>query len=383
MAKTATKALGDDPRVIPNHNQIYAVVNDIAQQSMGGSAIKAVDTATFVSLGDQILSSQTNTTAFMQTLVQRIGRTVISYRPYTNKLRSLAYEQFEWGAILQKIKVEMPVAVEDQTLNLTDGYSIDPYIVKKPVAHQKLFVRTGSETFFITTQTRWLREAFLSETAMGSFLAAVTGEVRNALELKDENLGRMAIATYIANMASGQKVHLLTEYNTLSGETVTASNALINKGFLAWAFTRMKTVGEKMEYMSVAKNADGYERHTPAEEQRFITSIDFVNAMETVVKADAFHEGYFEKVPFIKMPYWQAELSPNTIKITAEDESTVTVSNIFGLISDRWAFGTYRELEEVLTTPVNARGSYYNTFWHGLTSVAVDTSEQGILFLLD
>ena len=372
-----------NPRAILNHNQIYALVNEIASQSMGKTDIAAVDTSSFVSLGNQILSSQTNVEAFMSSLVQRIGKTIISYRPYTNKLRDLSYEPFEWGAILQKIKVQMPEAVEDETLNLVDGQSIDPYIVKKPVAQQKLFARTGSETFYITTQTKWLREAFLNPDAMGNFLAAVEGEVRNALELKDENLGRLSIATYIANMGNDQIVHMLTEYNTLSGQTVTAANAYINRDFLAWAFTRMKTVGEKMEYMSVNKNKDGFERHTPAAEQRFITSIDYINAMETVVKADAFHDDYFSEAVFLRMPYWQSEKTPNSVSITLEDETEKTVSNIFGLIADRWAFGTYRELEEVLTTPVNARGAYLNTFWHGLRSVACDMSEQGILFLLD
>ena len=44
--------------------QIYTVVNGAAAQALGTGAIAAVDTASFVSLGNSVLSSSVNTEAF-------------------------------------------------------------------------------------------------------------------------------------------------------------------------------------------------------------------------------------------------------------------------------------------------------------------------------
>ena len=83
-------------------NQIYEIVNDVAKQTMGESALTATDTASLVAMGNAILSSSTNTECFIDTLVQRIGKTIISYRPYKSKLGLLAVDDMTMGAIMQK-----------------------------------------------------------------------------------------------------------------------------------------------------------------------------------------------------------------------------------------------------------------------------------------
>ena len=120
--------------------QIFALVNDVYGQMAGSEPITAIDTSSLVSMGDAVLSSTANTEAFMNTLVQRIGKTIISYRKYTNQLSKLVMDDFQFGAIVQKIKVDMPTATADDAYNLVDGQSIDQYKVAKPSAKQKLFV---------------------------------------------------------------------------------------------------------------------------------------------------------------------------------------------------------------------------------------------------
>ena len=46
-------------------DQIYELVNTIAEQTLGTSAIKATDTSTLVALGQSVISSTTNTENFM------------------------------------------------------------------------------------------------------------------------------------------------------------------------------------------------------------------------------------------------------------------------------------------------------------------------------
>lgn len=361
--------------------QLYDILNDINDQTMGETAIKAVDTASFIAMGQQVLASASNTEPFLNTLVQRIGKSIISYRRYQSKLADMALTDVEWGAILQKIKVDMPQAVEDASVELEDGKSIDPYIVTKPVTHQKFFVVRSPYDFKITTQYRWLKEAFLSEGAMMSFISAVNGEAENALELSQENLARMCMNNFIANTDTSQQVKLLTMYNTASGKTLTVDNALLDESFLRFAVGQIKLKMIQMEMMSTQFNREGLQRHTPRADQRFVVRADFQLAMETQVEYAAFHDEYVKLEDFIKVPYWQSSDSPNDILVEGDDGEN-EVKNVLAFLHDRDALGTFRKETEVLTTPVNARGAYWNTFYHTNDARFNDMSENGIVFLL-
>lgn len=373
-------------------NQIYELVNDVAQQTMGESALTASDTASLVAMGNAILSSSTNTEAFIDTLVQRIGKTMISYRPYKSQLGLMAVSDMTMGAIMQKIKVKMPTAVEDVTTQLIDGQSIDQYIVSKPRATQKLFVKRTPFTFYVTIQKKWLREAFTSEVAMGSFISAIYGEIENALELSQENLARLCMANFMASISESinRVINLVTEYNALvlTSEQVTAANALVNESFLRYALGRMNNISKKMKTMSVLYNDGTETRHSPEGDQRFVSLVDFQTALETQVQWAAFHEQYVKKQNGIEVPYWQAAQSPMNIDLIIEgddpeQEESTTLSNIVAFIHDRDALGTYRKEVEVATTPLNARGLYTNQFWHMNDLYFNDVSENGVIFTLN
>ena len=60
-----------------------------------------------------------------------------------------------------------------------------------------------------------------------------------------------------------------------------------------------------------------------------------------------------------------------------------TIENVVGILFDREGIGTFRQEEKVLTTPVNARGAYYNTFWHEKQMWFNDMSENAVIFTLN
>ena len=371
-------------------NQIYSIVNDAAEQTLGESALQANDTASLVAMGDAILSSSTNTECFIDTLVQRIGKTIISYRPYKSQLGLLAVDDMTMGAIMQKIKVKMPEAVEDVTTQLIDGQSIDQYIISKPKATQKLFVKRTPYDFFITIRKKWLREAFQSTTAMGSFLAGVYGEIENALELSQENLARLCMANFIGTISasSNRVINLRTEFYNVTGQGPSADEFMVREDCLRFALGRMNNIAKKMKTMSVLYNDGSETRHSPEGDQRFVSLIDFQTALETQVQWAAFHEQYVKKQNGIEVPYWQAAQSPMNIDLVLEgddpeQEEHTTISNVVAFIHDRDALGTYRKEVEVATTPLNARGMYTNQFWHMNDLYFNDISENGVIFTLN
>ena len=363
-------------------DHIYTLVNSVAAQSTGHSGIVATDTSSLVALGNTVLSSSTNTEAFINTLLQRIGRTIIDFRRYRNKLSDMVLNDFEYGMILQKVKVVMPEAVDDPTYDLVDGSSIDPWTVYKPTAVQKLFVKRTPYMFAQTISRQALKEAFTSADAMGQFIAAVMGEMRNAVELSLENLGRLTICNMIAETAS--QVDLVTEWNNMGG-SLTAATALLDKDFLAYAIRRINEILDGIQALSELYNDGTVARFTPEEDVRVKLISPFVRAAETVVQYAAFNEELIRvDNRYLKVPYWQDAQDPMEINVDrASDSAATNIQNIIGVVHDREACGMYRIEEEVNTTPLNAKGRYYTTYMHEEQLWFNDLSENFVVFTLN
>lgn len=372
--------------------QIYSIVNGAVSQAIGDSALSSIDTKDLVSLGSVVLSSSTNTEAFLNTLAQRIGRTIYRFRAYNNKFKDMVISDMEFGAIMQKVRVAMPEAVSDPTYSLTNGEAIDHYTVAKPTAQQKLFVTRTPYMFKITIQRETLKEAFLSVEAMGSFIALIFGEVRNAIELSLEELGRltMSVAMSETSDSNRQRVHLVTEYNTeynLEGDdALTATTALHSDSFMRFAIMRINHTIDNMQDMSVLYCDGVMPTFTNKENMRIRVLSGFQRRLETVTEYAAFHDQFTSiDAQYSTVNFWQSEQTPGSIDILVRPSmgDRVQLSNIVACIHDRDAFGIYQIDENVLTTPVNAAGQYYNQFWHEKQARFVDTSENLVIFILD
>ena len=382
-------------------NQIYAIVNEVNAEAFGSTDIDVIDAQGLVALGDSVLSSTTNTEAFLNTLVQRIGRTIISFRQYRNKLSDMVVDDFEYGAILQKIRVHLTDAETDPAYALTDGQSVDPWTINKPDVEQKLFVSRTPYMFSVTIARKQLKEAFLSESAMGAFIGAVFGQVRNSIEVSLENLGRACIANMIGEFTpatpSGgsattlnHEVALCTLYNTARGYEegdagyVDDTNALFDDAFLRFAVSTMKSYSDNLTDMSTLYNDGTIESFTPREDQRLKVLSGFERALETVVQYSAFNEEMVRLNAFSTVNFWQSAQDKSYIMVErASDGAQVIKTHVVAVLYDREALGMYKKDEDVLTTPVNAKGLYYNTFYHQLELWFNDTSENFVYFTLN
>ena len=370
--------------------QIYTLVNEVNAEAFGANALSVVDTSSLISLGTTVLNSSTNTEAFLNTLAQRIGRTILRFRDYRNKLGDMVINDFEYGAILQKIKVIMPVAEEDQSYDLIDGQTVDHYEISKPQVDQKLFVTRTPYQFKITIQREHLKEAFLSESAMGSFIGVVFGEVRNAIEVSLENLGRVTLATAIAEtIGTSREIKLITEYNAYYNPatplTPGDTTVLNNDEFLRFAIFRMNNIKDAIQDMGQLYNDATMDTFTPAEDIRMRVLSMFQRRLETVTQYAAFHDELvgFDGV-YSVINFWQAQQSPMAINIKRPSDDTATTCDcVIALMHDRDAMGVYKIDEVVSTTPMNSAGLYYNTYYHEKQLRFVDLSENFVAFTLN
>lgn len=362
--------------------QIYAIVNDAASQALGESAITAIDTSSLVSLGNQILSSNTNVESYLNVLPQRIGDTIFANRPYVAKSHDMWISSMEYGAIMQKISIELIDSEEDPSYNLEQGKSVDMFTVNKPTVDNKLFVTRTPYMFKITVVRKQLKESFLSESKLSAFLAFIMQRVQDSITFAFDNLAKLCMANFMAETKN--VINLVTEYNAITTSTLTAATAMYDESFMRYALGRIKEVSKGMTDMSKSYNDGSITRHTPFKMQRIKIWSKFQTLLETQVQYAAFHDNYVKLEQFVEYNFWQNEKNPTSIDVTrASDGTEIKIDNIIAFIHDKDAMGLYKEEEEALTTPVNAAARYYNTFYHMMQLWFNDLSENFVLFTLN
>ena len=365
---------------------ISALVNSATQQAMGTTALTVIDDTGVIALGNTVLSSDTNTENWTGALFRLIGMQIISHRRYEPSLMRMLRNDFEWGAVVQKINISMPEVEKDQSYDITDGSSVDMYKVNKLPVTQSLFTTQTPYQIHISVKRQELQEAFRSLNKMGAFIAAHFGEVQNAINLALERLNMNTLNNYIAEVNTNAKreIKLITEFNAKYEETLTADNALESDAFLRYAIRRIKIVSDRMVRMTkgVFNNGDK-ERHTPYSMQNLYVASDFARALETVSLYQAFHDNYVKLQGYETVPFWQSIETPLDVHVKrASDSADTTVSGVIATLFDYEALGTYKSDQWAAATPLNAAGGYINYYWHMKDLYFNDLSENFVSFIL-
>lgn len=394
--------------------QVSTVLTSIVKQATGQAVLTPTDTGSFVSVAQMALNASRD--AVMNAISNVMGRTIFSIRPYSAKMTGLEMDSFRWGNMMRKLSVadadwkddpayEWPATYDStQTGHETgDGYDIDPWTIKKPNVLETNFY--GSSVYFdeMTIFEDQLETAFTGPEQLGSFLTLIMTNLSNRLEMSNEGLRRglvcNAIAAIKAENASDRQIHLLTEYNTLTGESFTAADIYHPDnfgGFVKWAYSRIANLTELF-----AANSTLFQtkitgkpilRHTPMEMQRIYMASPFLDQVSARVLADTYHDSFLRLADVEGLPYFQSISTPNTVKATpvytgtngaVVTGSATTVSNVLGIVFDRDAMGMTILDRRVLSTPLNTKGLYRNLHVHAKQRVFFDSTEKVALLTLD
>lgn len=367
--------------------QIYDIVNSVNSQTMGITDLTVVDEQGLISLGQTVLTTNGLADTWLNSLAQRIGETIISFREYKSKYSDMVLDSMQWGNIVQKIKVSMPEATEDESYALVNGKSVDMYKVANPTVTQSFFTTETPYQFYVTIKRQQLEEAFTSENAMNGFIGAIYGEVQNAIELSLESLARNCINNFIAEChGTNRVINLLKLYNNETGKKLTVDTCKHDKEFLAYCVSRIKLISKYMENMTKGLYNDGTQtRHTPKSMQHLRILEDFENRLETVVQYQAFKDGYVKLENYHTTSYWQSIKKPTSIDIKrASDGEEVKffADEVIAVLYDRDALGLYKKDSWNSTTPFNSAGGYYNTYYHHKELYFNDLSENFVVFII-
>lgn len=397
--------------------QASSVLNAVAQQATGQTNLAAVDTSSFITVAQTAL--KTGYDPLMTAISQVLSRTIFSVRPYTAKFKGLMRDSIQYGNHVRKINYIDKPTIDAKPMTLTEGESIDQYIVRKPEAVQTNFY--GGETWqdYITRYRDQLDSAFTGPEQFMEFMSGLMMELTNKHEQENEAMSRMALVNFIAGImadttnpnAGNRVVHLLTEYNTQTGLALTDTNVYDPanfKAFMQWVYSRIAGIGNMLTERStiyhtnltISGAAKNFLRHTPYDKQKVYLSAMPRYQIDARVLADAYHDNYLKFADNETVNYWQAIGAPLSIKATPsylKADGTIfmptlsgssatpatTTDKLFGVIFDEEAVGVTIIKDTLDATPFNARGHYTNLWWTSIYRWWNDFTENGVVLLLD
>lgn len=386
--------------------QSSAVLNALYLQATGQNpTLDTTNAKNFVTVAQTLL--KTGYDPVISAISQVMSRTIFSLRPYTAKFRGLEVSAQRWGNHVRKVNYLDQSFEDDDRLPLTDGSSVDPWIIKKPSVIQTNFYGEHVYQRHTTIFKDQLDVAMSSASEFGSFVSGQLSNINDQIEQANEEFDRATIANFIVGKVakdSASVIHLVTEYNAYIGGTYTSETIRepdVYREFVKWVYARIKNLiallaerSVKWHILPLKNNAPAaLMRHSPADRLKMYTYSPVMNEITARVLSEIYHDDKLGMIDHEEVTYWQNIDVPDSIKADANvfDPETggivttgaTTVNNIFGVIFDEEAIGVTNVNQWAQSTPMNARGGYSNTFWHWTRRHWNDFTENGVVLLLD
>ena len=394
-------------------NQLSTVLTAITNQATGVNNMEPVDTSSFVSVAQTALKTGYDplTTAISQVL----SKTIFSVRPYTRKFKGLNVSNQRYGNHVRKLLTIDKPFEDDDRLKLTDGVSIDQYKVSKPKVLQTNFYGANQYQKSVTIYKDQLDCAFSSPDEFASFISMVMQNASDMIEQAHEETARATInnlicgiysaeatqETTLAKANGGQRaINLLELYNLTNGTSLKVADVYKTanfESFVKFAFSTINTIADLMTDRNTlfSSQLTNYTiiRHTPKDRMKFYLYTDLVNKINSEVYSTVFNPDFLKLVDFERVNFWQSPLEPSSINskpVALKKDGTlfnnsqgVSINNVFGVLFDEEAAGYTTVNEWSQPSPFNAKGGYYNQFWHFTDRYWNDFTENAVIFYIE
>ena len=380
--------------------QVHGLVNPITTEMTGGSAVLSEDLSDVVQVGTAIQNIDGWQNKFVNALVDRIGRTIFVNRPYSGFAPSVMMDSWEYGSILMKISSELPEATENESWELTDGASYDPFVYKANPAEAKFY--DGLVTFELDKSIldRQLKSSFSSATELNAFTSMIFNEVDKSMTIKNQGLVMRTINSLIidtlydlnsggsvSGRTGSRAVNLLYMYNQKFSQNISAAAAITDQAFLRYASYIMGLYVDRLKTMSVLFNLGGKQRFTPSDMLHVVMLSEFRQAAG-VYLYDAANNFNTENLKFPNaetVPFWQGSGTDfaftSTSKVYGKSGSghSMELGGILAVMFDRDALGVCNQNSRV-TTQHNPKGEFTNYFYKRDARYFTDSNENFVVF---
>ena len=374
--------------------QLKEIVNSATSEVLGKTDVVNDDLSNLVDVGNEIFNTD-NIDNYVKKLIDRIGQVIFVNRLYAGGVPSVLMDSWEYGSVVEKISADMPEADENDSWNLQDGQTYSQDTFYQPKVSAKFFNSKVTFDVKLSFTTEQVKESFSNVNELNGFISMLETGVKNSMTVKLDGLIMRTINNMtgqILNSANGlQKVNLLTEYNTASGQTLTANKALMDKDFLKFASLTIKKYQARITKMSTLFNAGGKARFTTTDNLHTVLLSDFADSAEVYLLSDTYHNDTVSLPNHETVPYWQGsgksyafnDISKIDVKIDAGNKTPkqVTQTGILGVMFDTNALGV-SNLNQRTTTSYNARAEFYTNYYKMDAGYFNDLNENFVVFYI-
>jgi hypothetical protein len=292
-------------------------------------------------IGNAMMQFQSTQNEFLNALVNRIARVIITSKSYTNPL-----------AMFKKGIMEYGEQVEEIFVNIAKAHPFDPDVAEENVFKREIpdvdavFHRMNYQNFYkVTISNEQLRQAFLSAEGVTDLIARIVDTLYSGSEF-DEFL---IMKQLIADAARAGKMYPIN---------IPAPSAATAKQIV----TTIKGISNKLEFMSNQYNYMGVLNFTKKENQILLIDAEFDATIDVEVLASAFN---MSKAEFMG----QRVLVDNFGDLTG----------VVAALVDRDWFMVFDNLMS-FTENYNGEGLYWNYFYHVWKTFSSSPFSNAILF---
>jgi hypothetical protein len=279
-----------------------------------------------------------------------------------------------------------------------DGYP-DPFTIKKLPHYSAFYSTILSRQYQVTRHLKDLKKAFhtgggVEQFVAGMMNALVSGENYDDMRATIALIARQIEEAQKADANNNHKgtVHLITDYNTLYGKTLTADDAFTDQSFLKYFANQLKKYSKRLRHLRTDLNIAGVQQTLPQSKQRIMMIEDITVDFETELMAWAYNADKFVLGGIDEIDTWYSigadhasppTVSPNDIKVKTNFTSATGGSTMCAaVIYDEDMVKIYNK-ERVASDQPNAKGNYWNMFMSLEDIYACSPYKNFVAFMLD
>jgi len=375
---------------------IATLLNDtLVPNYLGQETTIAPDLSNVVELGTAMASlTGDEVKNFAGDFIVGVARNVFDTRKFRSETYGLMNDSREYGGVIQRVKARLLESSDSPIWTLENGqdyfdgkyYGIDTDV--------KIYSKDTAFQVKNSIPTEMYKQYFTSVDGVLAFVSMIESAVDNTLTAELNALAKTTLQQLIVSASTTRKINLRTIYNTNAGlsgdDALTLNDALHNAPFLRWCAEQIVRLRDMTQDFNEKYNDGTVPTFTPADDLRVTLLSEFARAIEFNMEADTFHNDLVSVGEYNTINFWQNQgkaLLP-TLGVTAEvktkvgDDPVTTVSNVVGIIYDRYTAGLTARLDKI-TAQYIANGDYTTYFHHIANSRFIDTRNTGIILTLD
>lgn len=302
---------------------------------------------------------------FLSALINRIGRVILTSKMYKNPWQMFKKGVLDYGETIEEIFVNI---ADPEQYSAEDAEST---VFKRvlPDVKSAFHVINYQECYPVTIQDKDLRKAFMSWDGVTDLISRVVDSMYSAAEYDEFMVMKYLLAKRL--LAGGLTPVITGDYSSDTSVAVKAFRGTSNK----------------LEFMSTDFNLAGVHNFSKKDDQYLIVSADFDASIDVDVLAAAFNMDKAEFMGHKVLVDNFGEIDDARLKklfgadftVLTSDEKTALNSVPAVLVDGDW-FMIYDNLIN-FTEQYNAKGMYWNYFYHAWKTFSVSPFANAVMFL--